>query len=459
MECFNQIKNNTNIVFFYKNLHKKTYQSFVRSCSAVMVNDKENQQFPEEDDKKEEQQEERHDSQHFQRTTAYHNLDDDELESEADLDDLGFEIRDPGIDPLCLNIVVPSSTELESRELRKNNKSFSTTSTTSSASQQRQPSSILLVNKSSSISLSSKNQQQHFKENHQVYKSRQGFFTGDLVPLRKTNKRSFVLAWLNYAACVLGLFSTPFYIAFYTPLEKEKKFADKFIIFDIIVESIAFISSVILPLRMSRVDIPRGIEIVEKRKVLSMLCKDFYYWLNFLGFLLSEIVWLRTKKTRWFGFCRLLRFPFSLRWISLYDKLAGAPKSLERIAFMEFVAVSLGLYYSLHLFACIWFYTLEKTHGYSEYDWPGNRLAVNEIEIITTTSTLAPGGISSDGSSSISISRYYIFALRDAIALFAASPRTIQGEDFKSVYNIDLFHNFCTLICNSFVSTLNTCVA
>lgn len=178
--------------------------------------------------------------------------------------------------------------------------------------------------------------------------------------------------------------------------------------------SISFPSLTSYLFRNSAVDnnaLSRDPQIVEKKQIKAAIASDWLYWLNLIGFLAAEWVWLRTRDTSFMGVFRLLRFPFSYRWIMLYDRLVDTPKSLARIAALEFLGVSLQLFYALHLFGCVWFYTLGKTTGYGEY--------VAHLHLLEGEA--APPR------------RYYLLALRDAIALFVGSPTTTQSENMTSL--------------------------
>ena len=126
-----------------------------------------------------------------------------------DLDDLGFEIRDPSMDLDRLNIVIP--TTASSSDLGGGGQKLGRTS--------------------------------------------------GVAPIRITSPAVRMLSYVNWGVCILSLFSTPFYIAFFEVLEIERYFADQFIVADVVCEAVAFLVSVLLPLFMSRVDVARGIEV------------------------------------------------------------------------------------------------------------------------------------------------------------------------------------------------------
>lgn len=154
---------------------------------------------------------------------------------------------------------------------------------------------------------------------------------------------------------IWAIFSQPYYAGFQRVLENDPDgTADLFFLVDFIMEACAFLITVILPFRLSRIFIAMGVEVVTKSKIVTVVFRDVFWWMNVLGHLLGMLVWARTSGTKFFGLCRFLCYPYATRWLSLYLMLNPQPESQGRQARREVRTTVFWFAYVVHILTCVW---------------------------------------------------------------------------------------------------------
>ncbi|CAD7937067.1 unnamed protein product [Amoebophrya sp. A120] len=210
---------------------------------------------------------------------------------------------------------------------------------------------------------------------------------------------------------------TTFYLGFFYPLagDKTKKWSDNLLevfVFDMVAEFAFVIFELLFPLRTSIVEIQEGREYVEPADIRRILFRKTAYWANWLT-LLGNLLWVDAmsqsgKRTAcsWFGLLRLLRYETVRR-----DRAAASQGGVVISPYRQGVWAGAELVFMMfllvHLFAVAWFYVLYDTDQETTY----------EADV-----------------KHISVWKFYILALRDAVLLFSASPPTsMTDRDDSSV--------------------------
>eukprot|EP00392_Amoebophrya_sp_AT5.2_P011037 g11112.t1 len=189
------------------------------------------------------------------------------------------------------------------------------------------------------------------------------------------------------------------------------KLRDLFI-FDLLCELCFVVFELVLPLRTSIVVIQEGREYVELSDIKRLLFGKRAYWYNWVS-LLSNLLWIdavtgngeRTFCT-WFGLLRFLRCE-NLRRERQEASQGGVVISPYRQGVWAGIELVFMMFFLVHVFAITWFKVLYDTDRGTTYSCD-----IKEV----------------------SLWKFYILALRDAVLLFSASPPTsMTDRDDSSV--------------------------